>query len=109
MHEEQRSFDGTLVAVSYISTLVSLLIIPILIWVIKRDEGGETEQGLRDVMNYGISYSIYLAISSLLMIVLIGFVTTPLIGLALVIFSIYGAVKTAGGERWRPPFVLNLL
>lgn len=109
MHEEGRRFDGTLVAVSYISTLVTLLIVPILIWVLKRDEGGETEQGLRDVMNYGISYSIYLAISSLLMFVLIGFVTTPIIGIALIVFSIYAAVKAAGGERWKPPFTLNLL
>lgn len=109
MQEEQRTFDGTLVAVSYISTLISLLIVPILIWVLKRDEGGETERALRDVMNYGISYTIYLTVSSFLTFILIGFITTPLIGLALIIFSILAAVKAANGERWKPPFTLNLL
>lgn len=109
MYDEQRPFDGTLVAVSYITTLFSLLLVPILIWVLKRDEGGATEQGLRDVMNYGISYTIYLTVSGLLMIVLIGFVTTPILGLMLIIFSIYGAVKAAQGERWVPPFTLHIL
>ena len=109
MYDEQRPFDGTLVAVSYITSLFSLLLVPILIWVLKRDEGGATEQGLRDVMNYGISYTIYLTVSGLLMIVLIGFVTTPILGLMLIIFSIYGAVKAAKGERWVPPFTLHIL
>lgn len=109
MYDEQRPFDGTLVAVSYITTLFSLLLVPILIWVLKKDEGGETEQGLRDVMNYGISYTIYMIVSGLLTIILIGFITTPILGLMLIIFSIVGAVKAAQGERWVPPFTLKIL
>ncbi|CAD2072784.1 hypothetical protein GCM10007358_08110 [Phocicoccus schoeneichii] len=102
-------FDNQIVMISYLSTLVTTFIIPVILWVMKKDEDRETGEALADVLNFSISYTIYLFVSGILTVVLIGFITTPIIGLLMIIFSIIGAVKSYNGERYVAPLTIKFL
>ncbi|CAD2073308.1 DUF4870 domain-containing protein [Phocicoccus pinnipedialis] len=102
-------FDNQIVMISYLSTLVTTFIIPIILWVMKKDEDPETGQALADVLNFSISYTIYLVAASISMIILVGFVLAPLVSLLVIIFSIVGAVKSYNGERYTAPLTIKFI
>jgi len=82
------------------------LIVPIVIYVLKKDE----LPGLRPhgyvVFNWMISAVIYAIISMILMIVGIGFLLIAALALVSLIFPIIGGVKASEGEVW--PYPLSI-
>ncbi|CDZ99117.1 hypothetical protein BN1048_00239 [Jeotgalicoccus saudimassiliensis] len=102
-------FDKTLVIVTYVLMFFTAVIGPLIIWVIKKDEDPATEAVLRNLLNFGISYTIYLIIAGLTTIILIGYILSPLIGLAFYIFIIIGIVKSSDGEIYRAPFTIDFI
>lgn len=102
-------FDNQIVMISYLSTLVTAFLIPVILWVIKKDEDIETGEALADVLNFSISYTIYGFVAGLLVVVLIGLVLAPLVGVMVVIFAIIGAVKSYNGERYIAPLTIRFI
>lgn len=101
-------FDSTLVLVSYIVSLFTAVVGPLLIWALKKDDDPLTADALRHVANFGLTYTIYMFAAWLTSIILIGFVLGPIVTVAFYVFAIIGIVKAVNGEAYKPPFTIDI-
>lgn len=93
----------------YVSSLFTYFIGPLIIWLLKRDESEFVDYHGKEYLNFVISYSIYLLVSSILTIVLIGFILAPVVTVLSFIFTIIAAVKSHGGETYQIPLVIRFI
>ncbi|RLL45495.1 DUF4870 domain-containing protein [Oceanobacillus piezotolerans] len=77
---------------------------PLIIWLVKKDESQFVHFHGKAYFNFFISYAIYGIISTILILLLIGFLFLWILGIAAVIFTIIAAVKSYNGEEYRIPF-----
>lgn len=82
------------------------LIVPIVIYVLKKDDLPGLQPHGYVVFNWMISAVIYAIISFILMIVGIGFLLLAALCLVSLIFPIIGGVKASEGEVW--PYPLSI-
>ena len=82
---------------------------PLLIWLLRKPVTPSLDPIGREVLNFQISYSIYLAVATLSIFVLVGFLLLPILGLAWLILMIVGAVKASNGEFYRFPLTIRML
>jgi hypothetical protein len=82
------------------------LIVPIVIYVLKKDDLPGLRPHGHVVFNWMISAVIYAIISMILMIVGIGFLLLAALALVSLIFPIIGGVKASEGEVW--PYPLSI-
>jgi uncharacterized Tic20 family protein len=85
------------------------LILPIVLWQVKKDESPIIDQHGKNVTNWVISSAIYFAVSAVLVFALIGILLLPVIALLSLIFSIVGGLKAKDGEVWKYPLTINFL
>ncbi len=82
---------------------------PLIIWLIKKDEMPFVEDQGKEILNFQISITIYLLISGILCIILIGI--PILIGLVIFCFiiTIIAAISANDGKVYRYPMNLRLI
>ena len=80
---------------------------PIVIWQIKKDELPELDAHGKNVVNWMISLLIYLCVSAVLIVVIIGIPMLIVLGVLAIIFPIIGALKANNGEVWRYPLSIS--
>ncbi|WP_064091304.1 DUF4870 domain-containing protein [Rossellomorea aquimaris] len=101
--------ERMMAALIYILSLFTTFIGPLIIWLIKKDESEFVDFHGKEYLNFLISYAVYGIVSSILMIVLIGFVLAPIVGVLALIFTILGAIKAYEGESYRIPTVFRII
>lgn len=79
------------------------LIVPILLWQIKKDELPGIVPHAHVVLNWIVSSLVYGLICLVLTFVLIGIFGFLALGLATLIFAIMGGIKANDGELWEYP------
>ena len=82
---------------------------PLIIWLIKRDESPFVDQVGKTVLNFNISYTIWIIVTAILSIVLIGIPFLIAAGVMYLVFSIVGAVKASQGEYFDPWLTIRFL
>jgi uncharacterized Tic20 family protein len=82
---------------------------PLVVWLLKKAEYPSVDLHGREVMNFMISWMIYLLISSVLCLVFIGFILVGILVVGGVVLSIIGAIKASNGELYRYPLTIRLL
>ena len=89
---------------------------PLVLWLIKRGDSPYLDRVGKEVLNFQISFSIYIsaaiAVGTVLLIFLIGilfYLLAAAIWVAWVVLMIIGAVKTSNGEEYKYPFTIRLL
>jgi len=85
------------------------LIVPIIIWQLKKDEFPGIDAHGKVVVNWMISGIIYGAVCSLLIFILIGIPLLIVLGALAVIFPIIGGIKANNGELWKYPLSIPFL
>ena len=82
---------------------------PLIIWLIKKEEMPFVEDQGKEVLNFQISMTIYLLISGMLCIILIGI--PIIIGLVIFCFiiTIIAAISANDGKSYRYPINLRLI
>ena len=110
--------DNTLGLVAHILLIVTWWVGPLILWLIKKEQGGRTVENSKEALNFGITLTIlYVGIWVLTFVVGIvtgglGFILgifafVPfLLGL---IFGIMGAMAANKGQVYRYPFALRLV
>lgn len=91
-------------------------IVQLIIWLAKRDEHPFIDRQGREALNFQISMWIYIAVTSIvmvvLMLILIGFLLIPVVvimGLIDVALPIYAGIKANDGEDYRYPMTIRFL
>lgn len=75
----------------------------LIMYFVYRDRGPFVRANVANALNMQIMIGIGLVISGILMFVLIGLITYPIIWVLGIVFHIIGAVKAMNGEWWKPP------
>ena len=92
-----------------LSFALAHVVVPLIIWLVKRGDSPEIDATGKEVLNFQISYTIYSVIAGALCFVLIGFVILPIVLIVWLVSIIIAAVKTSNGEGYRYPFTIRFL
>ena len=99
----------------HLSQLANLLIplagviLPIVLWQMKKDEMPALDAHGKMVVNWLISSLIYWVVSGVLSIVLIGFLGMLALVVMGIVFPIIGGIKANNGELWEYPLTIKFL
>ena len=85
------------------------VIVPIVMWQMKKDESTEIDAHGRMIVNVMLSYFIYWVIAFLLCFLLIGFFLIPIVAIAAIAMPIIGAIKANDGVLWNYPLVIRFI
>lgn len=85
------------------------LVIPILLWQMKKNESPIIDQQGKNVTNWILSVLLYGLICFPLCFVLIGFLLLAILGVVAIIFPIIGGIKANDGEIWQYPMSINFI
>ena len=105
------SDQRTLSLVAHLLGIFTGFIGALIIWLVNKDDpqkGFVTDQA-KEALNFQITITIAMLISFVLMIVIIGGLLAPLVGILNLVFCIIAAVKANNGEAYRYPFTLRLI
>ncbi len=80
---------------------------PLVMWLIFREKGGFVEQHAKEVLNFGITWTIPLIISSITCC--FNFFLSWIVVLIVAVFCIIGAIKASKGEFYKYPMCLRLV
>jgi len=105
------SDQRTMALIAHLLGLFTWIIGALVIWLINKDDPSKSfvSDQAKEALNFQITLGLAAIVSSILMIVLIGFLLMPLVGLAGLVFAIIAAVKANNGEAYRYPFILRLV
>lgn len=85
------------------------IIIPLILWIIKRDESPFINQHGKEALNFNISFTIYAIISGLLCFILIGFILLPILIVLHIALVIIATLAASRGEYYSYPLILRLV
>jgi uncharacterized Tic20 family protein len=85
------------------------LVVPIVLWQMKKDEFPIVDEHGKVVVNWLISAVIYAIICFPLTFILIGFAGYLALGIMSIVFPIIGGIKAGEGEVWQYPLSLKLI
>lgn len=106
---EPSSDERLLAMLIYISSFVTTIVGPLIIWLIKREESRFIDYHGKEYLNFLISYTVYGFIGGILVIVLIGGLILAALGIAGIVFIIVAGVKAFQGEYYRIPFIFRII
>ena len=96
-------------AAAHLGTFLVGFIAPLVIWLIKRDEDAFVEYHARESLNFQFSLMIYMLVSFLAILILIGIVMVAVVGVFAFVVIIIAGVKAAGGEFYRYPLSIRFI
>jgi hypothetical protein len=85
------------------------LIAPIVIWSMKKDEMPMVDEHGKEVINFQISFTIWIFISIVMIFVLLGIPMLIVLAVLQLVFIIIGAIKADGGELYRYPLTIRFI
>ena len=103
--------DRSLAMLTHLSGILFGFIVPLIIWLINKDKTYKEwlNQQAKEALNFQILVFIAIFASSILVVILIGFLLLPVVGLANLILCIMAGMAANRGENYRYPFSLRLV
>ncbi|MDR0333209.1 MAG: DUF4870 domain-containing protein [Dysgonamonadaceae bacterium] len=93
----------------HLSQFASYIIIPLVMWIIGKDSSEKIDQHGKNIINFTISYFIYMLILIPLIILLIGIPLLIILVILIPIFIIIATIKAANGEAWKYPLSIEFI
>src|SRR3954447_25266269 len=94
---------------AHLGPLVLGLIAPLVVWLVFRDRSAFLDRTGKEALNMQLSFLIYFFVSGLSILVLVGLVLVPLVGLAWLVLMIVASVKVASFEDYRYPAIIRFV
>lgn len=82
-------------------------VIPMVIWLLKKDESPDVDRCGREVLNFNLTMLIAFAVAWLLMLVLVGFLLLAVLWVYGLVVTIIAAVRSNDGQHYRYPLCLR--
>jgi uncharacterized Tic20 family protein len=82
-------------------------IIPIVMWLINADKSEAVNRHGKNIANFMLSMLIYIVISLILCLLLIGIPMLVALGIIEIVFIIIAAIKANNGEYWKYPLSIQ--
>ena len=93
----------------HLSQFFTAFIIPLVMWLIGKDESKRTDIHGKNILNFQITYIIWLIVGIITIPLIVGIVILSVLGIAMTVFIIVAAVKAYNGEDWKYPLTINFL
>jgi uncharacterized protein len=81
--------------------------LPIIMWASNKDKSSIIDQHGKNILNWMISFYIYVSISAILILLLVGIFALIILGFMAVIFAIIGAIKANNNEFYSYPLAIS--
>lgn len=85
------------------------LVLPIVLWQLKKDEFPSVDAHGKVVVNWLISAIIYMLVCLVLVLIIIGWFGLVAISVATLVFAIVGGIKANEGVVWEYPLSIRFL
>jgi uncharacterized Tic20 family protein len=82
---------------------------PLILWLVKKDTMPFVDDQGKEAVNFNISFMIYMLVSAVLIVVVIGLFLVIILGILHLIFVIMAAVKASSGEAYRYPMTIRFV
>jgi uncharacterized Tic20 family protein len=102
--------DERLIAtLAHLSAFVAALICPLVIYLIKKDESAFVADQAKEALNFHISMLIYAIVAGLSVLIVIGVVLLPALGVFFLVVTIIGAIRAYEGTAYRYPLCIRFI
>jgi uncharacterized Tic20 family protein len=96
--------------IAQLGPLIGLsFIVPLVVWLVFRERSAFVDRQAKEALNMQISYLIYFAVAGFSLIVLIGIILLPLVGVAWLVLMIIATVKAGSYEDYRYPAIIRFV
>lgn len=82
---------------------------PLVVWLMKRHESDFVGHHGKESLNFQISITMYLIVSALLTLILIGFFLLIAVFIADLVLIIIAAIRASNGEQYSYPFTIRFV
>lgn len=93
----------------HLSQFLTAFIIPLVMWLVGKDDSQRVDFHGKNVINFQITYIIWLIVGIITIPIIVGIVILSVLGIAMTVFIIVAAVKSYNGEDWKYPLTINFL
>ena len=83
--------------------------LPIIMWATNKDKSSIIDQHGKNILNWMISFYIYVSISAILILLIVGIFALIALCLVAVIFAIIGAIKANNKEIFNYPLTIQFI
>ena len=107
--------DNQLLVLMHLSQLLDFVtgiggfIVPLVLWLTKKDEILNMDKQGKAILNFRISMFIYMIISAILTLIVIGILGLIAIGIILLLFPITNAINVSNGKEPYYPFSIKFI
>lgn len=84
-------------------------VLPIIMWAVHKDKSVVIDQHGKNILNWMITFFIYICISCVLILLVVGIFSLIILSVLTIIFTIIGAIKAANKELYRYPLTINFI
>ncbi len=113
---EPKSNDYTMGMLCHLLSFVGLIgvpfgnvIGPLVLWLVKKDEDAFVDETGKEVLNFQISMTIYVAVCFALTLVVVGLFLLPVVIVLNVVYTIIAAIKANEGQCYKYPFTIRFI
>ncbi len=94
---------------AHLGPLVLGLIAPLVVWLVFKDRSAFLDRTGKEALNMQISYFIYFCVAAFSILLLIGLVLLPVVGIAWLVLMVVATVKVASFEDYRYPGIIRFI
>jgi uncharacterized protein len=107
---DERTWGGAAHWSALVAALLALSFLgPLIVLLAKGNDSPWIRRQSVESLNFQLSILIYAVVSGLLLLLLIGFILLPLVGIFWLVFTIIGSVKAGNGEDYRYPLTIRMV
>jgi len=109
------SDERNLALLAHLGTLAGYLVgfghilVPLVIWLVKKDQSEFVRVNALESLNFQISMTIYIVVSAVLSILLIGIPMLIVFGIIDLVCIVLATMKASAGETYRYPITIRLV
>ena len=94
---------------AHLGPLLLGFIAPLIVWLVFRERSAFLDRTAKEALNMQLSYLIYFLVAGFSIILLIGLVLLPAVGIAWLVLMIVATVKAANFEDYRYPAIIRFI
>jgi uncharacterized protein len=94
---------------AHLGGLVLGFIAPLIVWLMFKDRSQFLDRQAKEALNMQISYAIYFSVAAFTVLLLIGLILWPLVGVAWLVLMIIATIKAANFEDYRYPAIIRFI
>lgn len=93
----------------YLTVALGFIVGPLILWLIKKEDSSYVDYHGKEALNFQISFFIYGLIAGALILVFIGVILLPIVGILHLIFMIIGTIRASEGTYYRFPLTIRFI